>query len=113
MGYVLLDWSLNSFLDNLGDSMQYWGELIVFVIGTAMVIAAAFFIAKGLMSQGRGQTNWALTFLLLIIGGAFMATSGGGWDLLVNISEGSQKTINDLGGSGGGAAILPMLRSLL
>lgn len=109
MGYVLLDWSLNSFLDNLGEAMQHWGALIVFVIGTAMVIGAAFFIAKGLMSQGRGQTNWALTFLLLLIGGAFMATGLGGWDLLVDISDGSKKTIDELG-AGSGGAILSMLR---
>ena len=99
---IYLDWSLNSFLDNFGKSAQTWGEYIVFAIGTFMVIAAAFFIGKGLMSQGRGQTNWALTILLLIIGGALMATGGGGWKLLKDISGGSLKTINDLGGGGSG-----------
>lgn len=74
-------------------------------------IASVYFIAKGLMSQGRGQTNWALTFLLLIIGGAFMATSAGGatgWSLLEQISGGARQTIEDLGTGGGatGAAIL-------
>ena len=98
-------WSINTFLQNLGSSMQQWGKFIVFVIGGAMVIGAAYFIAKGLMSQGRSQTNWALTILLLIIGGAFMAGSFGGWSLLQSISEGSKDTIEDLGG-----VILPMLR---
>lgn len=98
-------WSINTFLNNLGQSMQQWGKFIVFAIGGAMVIGAAFFIAKGLMSQGRGQTNWALTILLLIIGGAFMASSFGGWSLLQSISEGSKDTIEDLGG-----VILPMFR---
>ena len=100
---IYLDWSLNSFLQNFGNAAQDWGKYIVFAIGTFMVIAAAFFIGKGLMSQGRGQTNWALTILLLIIGGALMAGSAGpGWDLLKDISGGSLKTINDLGGGGSG-----------
>lgn len=102
--YIVLSWDLNSFLNNLGAAMQTWGKMIVFVIGTAMVIASVFLIAKGLMSQGRGQTNWALTLLLLIIGGAFMATGFGGWNLLVDISEGSRQTIDDLGN-----IVLPIL----
>lgn len=107
-------WDLTSFLTNLGNAMQGWGKIIVFIIGTVMVIASAWFIGKGLMSQGRGQTNWALTILLLIIGGAFMATSFGGWELLKNISEGSKTTIDNLGQeSGGGATIVPMLKASL
>ena len=108
---IYLAWDLNSFLQNFGKSAQTWGEYIVFAIGTFMVIAAAFFIAKGLMSQGRGQTNWALTILLLIIGGALMATGGGGWKTLTNIAAGSKQTIDQLGGGGGttGTTILPFL----
>ena len=100
---IYLDWSLNSFLQNFGDAAQVWGKYIVFAIGTFMVIAAAFFIGKGLTSQGRGQTNWALTILLLIIGGALMATGGGGWKLLQNIANGSLTTINQLGNGSGGS----------
>lgn len=101
---LYMAWNLNSFLNNFGQAAQTWGKYIVFAIGTFMVIAAAFFIAKGLMSQGRGQTNWALTILLLIIGGALMATGGGGWQLLQNIAGGSKQTISDLGGT-----ILPFI----
>jgi hypothetical protein len=109
---IYLAWDLNSFLNNFGKAAQDWGKYIVFAIGTFMVIAAAFFIGKGLMSQGRGQTNWALTILLLIIGGALMAGSYGGWNTLVDIAEGSKKTIDDLGGGGGtttSTTILPFL----
>lgn len=113
MIYLPMAWDLDSFLTNLGTKMQGWGALIVFVIGTAMVIAAVYFIGKGLMSHGRGQTNWAMTILLLIIGGAFMATGAGGWGLLKDIAEGSKQTIDELGGNGGGGAtvILPMLKA--
>lgn len=100
MFYLPMAWDLDSFLKNLGTSMQGWGALLVFVIGTAMVIAAAYFIGKGLMSHGRGQTNWAMTILLLIVGGAFMAAGGGGWALLTDIAEGSKQTIDKLGSGG-------------
>lgn len=90
------NWSLNNFLLRLQTSLASWGAMIVMIIGTVMVIASAYHIAKGLMSQGKGQTNWAMTFLLLLVGGAFMAS--GGWTLLNTMSSGFQDTINTLGG---------------
>lgn len=97
MNYSLFaaNWSLNSFLSNLQNSLASWGAMLVTIIGTVMVIAAAYHIAKGLMSQGKGQTNWAMTFLLLLVGGALMAS--GGWTLLNTMSIGFQDTINTLG----------------
>lgn len=88
-------WSINSFLTNFQNSLSSWGAAVVMIIGTVMVIGSAWHIGKGLLSQGKGQTNWALTILLLIVGGAFMAT--GGWTMLTNISNGSFDTINTLG----------------
>lgn len=90
-------WTVDDFLKGLGGAMQTWGALIVFVIGTAMVIASVWFIGKGLMSQGRGQTNWFVTILLLLIGGVFMATGSSGWDWLKKVADGANTTINDLG----------------
>lgn len=90
-------WSIDTFLDTLGDALHKWGALIVFIIGTVMVIASVYFIAKGLLSQGRGQTNWAVTILMLILGGVFMSTSLGGWDWLKDVSSGAKQTMDDLG----------------
>lgn len=96
---IMLDkgWDLNTFLGNLGTAMQEWGKLIMIVLGVAMLIAAAFFIAKGLMSQGRGQTNWALVILLFVIGGVFLAGGVGGWDTFINMSDGMNNTVQKLG----------------
>lgn len=93
-------WSIDTFLDTLGDALHKWGALIVFIIGTVLVIASVYFIAKGLMSQGRGQTNWGVTILMLILGGVFMSTSLGGWKWLKDVSKGAKQTIEDLGGTG-------------
>lgn len=91
------NWELNTFLNKLGKTMQVWGQLIMIILGVAMLIAAAFFIAKGLMSQGRGQTNWALVILLLVIGGVFLAGGLGGWNTFVDISNGMNNTVQGLG----------------
>lgn len=90
-------WDLNTFLGNLGTAMKVWGQLIMVVLGVAMLIAAAFFIAKGLMSQGRGQTNWALVILLFVIGGVFLAGGVGGWNTFVDMSDGMNNTVQKLG----------------
>lgn len=91
------NWELNTFLNKLGKTMQVWGQLIMIILGVAMLIAAAFFIAKGLMSQGRGQTNWALVILLFVIGGVFLAGGLGGWNTFVDISNGMNNTVQGLG----------------
>lgn len=96
---IMLDkgWDLNTFLGNLGTAMKEWGRLIMIVLGVAMLIAAAFFIAKGLMSQGRGQTNWALVILLFVIGGVFLAGGAGGWNTFIDMSDGMNNTVQKLG----------------
>ena len=95
-------WSIDNFLNTLGDALHEWGAMIVFIIGTVMVIASVYFIAKGLMSQGRGQTNWAVTILLLILGGVFMSTGLAGWGWLEDVSKGAKQTMDDLGSGQGG-----------
>lgn len=96
---IMLDkgWDLNTFLGNLGTAMKEWGRLIMIVLGVAMLIAASFFIAKGLMSQGRGQTNWALVILLFVIGGVFLAGGVGGWNTFIDMSDGMNNTVQKLG----------------
>lgn len=103
IGNVLMaTWDVGSFLQNLGNVLKTWGSYIVTIIGVIMVIAAAYQIAKGLISHGKTQTNWAVTILLLIIGGALMSI--GGWDLLVNVAQGGKTTIENIGsGTAGGS----------
>ena len=94
-------WTIDTFLSNLGDALVKWGGMILIVLGAAMIIAAAFFIAKGLMSQGRGQTNWALVFILLIVGGVFFAggvsSHSNAWNTFAGISGGLGNSANQLG----------------
>lgn len=88
-------WSINNFLTNLNKNLNLWGGLLIVVVGLIMVIVAVVKIAKGLMSSGRGQTNWVLNIVLFFIGGAL--AFGGGWGLVQGISQGGSDTLNDLG----------------
>lgn len=106
----LMDWSVNGFLNNLNSSLFSWGKIIVVIIGVVMVIVGVFNIAKGLMSGGRGQTNWVLNLALFFIGGA-LAFSGG-WGLVEGIAAGGAKTLNDLG-TGTTTSIILNAKSLL
>lgn len=88
-------WSINNFLTNLNKNLNLWGGLLIVVVGLIMVLVAVVKIAKGLMSSGRGQTNWVLNIVLFFIGGAL--AFGGGWGLVQGISRGGSDTLNDLG----------------
>ena len=88
-------WSINNFLTNLNKNLNLWGGLLIVVVGLVMVIVAVIKIAKGLMSSGRGQTNWVLNIVLFFLGGAL--AFGGGWGLVQGISQGGSDTLNDLG----------------
>lgn len=99
---MIMDWDLSSFLKNATTTLGTWGSLLITLIGTVMLIWGVVQIAKGLMSHGRGQTNWAIAILLIIIGGAL--AGGAGWGLVKDIASGGERTIRDLG-----EVIIPML----
>lgn len=98
---IPMAWDLGSFLQNATETIKQWGGYLIILIGVVMVIAAVYQIAKGLMSGGKTQVNWAVAIVLLILGGAFMV---GGFSFVSNIASGGKKTIEDLG-----QTILPML----
>jgi hypothetical protein len=98
---IAMAWDINSLFKNAKNAAMTIGGSLLALIGVIMVIVAAVQIAKGLMSQGRSQTNWLFVVLLFIFGGAFLT---GGITLLVNIASGSSKTIENLGN--GGATII-------
>ena len=88
-------WSVDNFLKNLQNSLGDWSQIIVVIIGLVMLIVGIFNIAKGLMSQGRGQTNWFMNIVLFFVGGALCFS--GGWGLVKKVSKSGQDTVNDLG----------------
>ena len=111
--------SLYKFLETAAKDVSNYGYILMTLIGVAMVIVGVFHVAKGLISGGRGQTNWVTTIALIVIGGALAVT--GGWSMVgkfakmgkttlsnmaVGKSDGSRKDYNPFekasGGEGGG-----------
>ncbi len=88
-------WTIGNALSALQETVGNYGKVIIGIIGLVMVIVSVYQIAKNLISHGKGQTNWVITFALLLVGGALLLASG--WDLLVSIANGGQSTIDDLG----------------
>lgn len=86
--------SIGELLKNSTATLKGWGGGLIMLLGVVMIIAATWQIAKGLMDQGRGQTNWFIVILLFLVGGAFLA---GGWGFADKISKGGKKTIEELG----------------
>ena len=91
----MLDWDLSSFLENSNTTLMRWGALLMFLIGTIMLIWGFIQIAKGLITHGKGQTNWAIAILLVLVGGIF--AGAGGWTFFSNIARGAKQTVDDLG----------------
>lgn len=101
MTAVPMAWDLGSFLQHATETLKQWGGYLIILIGVVMVVFSVYQIAKGLISHGKTQTNWAVAIILLVLGGAFMV---GGFQFVANIASGGRKTIEDLG-----QTILPML----
>ncbi|MEW4426016.1 hypothetical protein AB1I68_00815 [Paenibacillus pabuli] len=93
------DWDLGSFLGNSKTTLTKWAGLAVALIGVICVFIAIWQIASGLMSHGKKQTNWAISIILLIVGGVLSGTEG--FKFVQGIAGGGQKTISDLGVPGG------------
>ena len=88
-------WSINNLLNNVSGSLSTWGRVLVVIVGLVMVIVSVFKIVQLLMSGGRGQVNWVLNIILFFVGG--MLAFGGGWSTLQSLSQGGEKTLDQLG----------------
>lgn len=104
-------WELDTFLKNLNNSLGKWGQAIVAIIGLVLIIIGVFKIAQGLMSGGRGQTNWVLSIGMILIGGILALSTS--FQLLKDIGKGANDTLNNMGNTGDGGMILPLLRAML
>ncbi|OMF76772.1 hypothetical protein [Paenibacillus glucanolyticus] len=89
-------WDLGSFLENSRETLGVWGNSFVMLIGLVALVYAVWQIVTGLMSQGKKQTNWFISILLLIVGGVLSASTG--FEFVKTIAGGGRKTIEDLGG---------------
>lgn len=88
-------WDLTNFLTNTTGALKNWFGLATTLLGTVMIAVALWQIGSGLMSHGKKQTNWALSIILLIAGGAMAGTAG--FKFFSDIAMGGQVTIDTLG----------------
>ena len=105
---------LTKFFSGLFGTIGVWGSWIVGIVGAVMVIVGIYQIGKGFMSGGKGQTNWAMAILCLVIGG--ILAGSGGWGAVTALTNQAAQSGNvmasggidgtartaDLGGAGGG-----------
>ena len=89
------NWSIGNFIASLQGSMVNYVKIIVTIIGVVMVGFGTYQIAKNLISHGKGQTNWVVTFALIVIGGTLMLTSGFG--VLQSFGRAGKTSIENLG----------------
>lgn len=87
-------WKISTFLNSLQQTIAYYGSILVSLFGVVMVIVGVYQIAKNLISSGRGQTNWIVTFALILVGGALAVT--GGWKMIGQFAQGSKNTLSGM-----------------
>lgn len=91
---IYLDASIGQFLSSFQETLARYGSIATSIIGVAMVVVGIYQIAKGLMSGGKGQTNWVMTIALLLIGGALALTSG--WTTVGKLVKTGNVTLSDM-----------------
>ena len=95
MNAISANWTISGFLSALQASAANYVKIIILIIGLVMVGVGIYQVAKNLISHGKGQTNWVVTALLIIVGGTLMLNSG--WTVIGNIAKGGSQTLNDMG----------------
>ena len=90
-----MGWNIIKFLQTVKNTIGDAAMWIVAIIGAIMFIVGIWLIAKGLMSQGRGQTNWVLAIVLLVLGA--LLGFGAGFGLLTDFANNTADVVNDLG----------------
>ena len=90
---MMYDASIGKFIQSMGTNIGSWVKMIVMIIGVIMVGAGIYQVAKNLISHGKGQTNWIVTFALIIIGAILMLS--GGWGFIKDFSKAGENTLKD------------------
>lgn len=85
---------LLKFIKNLTGYFKDIGNYLMIFAGVVMLIVAVVQIAKGLAGGGRGQVNWVMSILCLLVGGILI---GGGWNLASKVANIGAGTIEELG----------------
>lgn len=85
---------LGQFLEALTKSVGTYVRIIIMLIGIVMVGFGVYQIAKNLISHGKAQTNWFITFALIVIGGILMLS--GGFSTLKTFTNSTTATFNNL-----------------
>lgn len=104
--YILADnnggaGSITNILRSAADTLNAWGKYFLVLLGIVMVVYGVYQIGKGMMSGGRGQTNWAMAIGCIILGGAIAVT--GGWGFVVKIAQGSGNELNEMSNNTNGS----------
>lgn len=95
-------WDLGNFLKNSYKTLGNWFTLATMLVGLFCLGIAIWQIASGLMSHGKKQTNWAVSLILLLVGGVLSVSTGFGF--IQTIASGGKQTIEDLGNGTGASA---------
>ena len=89
---VILSATIGKFIGAMQGSLANYALMIASLIGIAMVVVGIFQLAKNLISHGKGQTNWAVTFGLIIVGS--MVAMGTGWKFVGDMGKTGGKTLS-------------------
>jgi hypothetical protein len=80
--------SIAEMLDAFAQTLGTWGNIIILILGIAMIIVGVYQLAKALISHGKGQPpNWFIIIGLLLIGGLLIGTSIGGVADMTNVPD--------------------------
>lgn len=91
------NWDVGTFLENAQTTIHEWGNLLLLLLGTIMMVWAGVLIFKKLTAtqQTEGQqAGWFKIALLLLIGGALMAV---GFSIMADLGSGGATSIGELG----------------
>ena len=94
------EFKITSLLKGAINFFQEIGGYIVLLAGVILLIVGIVQIVKGLAGGGKGQTNWVMSILCLVVGGGLMF---GGWTLVASLAKaggGALQEMNDAGTNG-------------
>lgn len=81
------------FLDNAAGYVKTIGHYLMILAGVILVIVAVVQIAKGLAGGGRGQVNWVMSIICLLVGGLLIF---GGWNMATKVASLGAGTIEQV-----------------
>lgn len=79
--------NIGNFFKNLTSVGRAWGGAFISFLGLVLIVVAIVQLVKAFLQHGKGQANWLMIGLMILVGGYLLTSGIGGVEAFSNLGK--------------------------